>query len=205
VIVSRKLSRIWSASAGITAEEERIDQECVTRNYTLLALPLSATLNTTGLDSPLEDPSQGVRASASIAPTMSIRSSASLNAGCPADALPEATSGGPNAVFLITQVSVSYYLDLNSLGLNSTPKRSILALRALVGLAGGASEFSLPPDQRFYAGGSGTIRGYRYQSVGPLFDNGNPKGGTAINAGSVEYRQRLGTIARGDDTVAQLA
>ena len=61
------------------------------------------------------------------------------------------------------------------------------------GLAAGASQFSLPPDQRFYAGGSGTIRGYRFQSVGPVFPNGNPIGGTAINAGTVEYRQRIGT------------
>ena len=193
VTVNRKLSKIWTASAGITAEEERIDQECVTRNYTLLALPLAATLNTTGLDSPLEDPAQGLRASVSIAPTLSVRSSSSLNAGCAATALPEATSGGPNAVFLITQVSIAYYLDLNSLHLNPTPKRSVLALRALGGFAGGASEFSLPPDQRFYAGGSGTIRGYRYQSIGPEFADGNPRGGTAIGAGSVEYRQRVGT------------
>jgi len=63
----------------------------------------------------------------------------------------------------------------------------------LGGFAGGASEFSLPPDQRFYAGGSGTIRGYRYQSIGPEFADGNPRGGTAIGAGSVEYRQRVGT------------
>jgi translocation and assembly module TamA len=29
--------------------------------------------------------------------------------------------------------------------------------------------------------------------VGQLFPNGNPQGGTAINAGTVEYRQRIGT------------
>ena len=46
--------------------------------------------------------------------------------------------------------------------------------------------------KRFYAGGSGTIRGYRYQAVGPLFPDGNPIGGTAMNAGTVEYRQRIG-------------
>ena len=39
----------------------------------------------------------------------------------------------------------------------------------------------LPPDQRFYAGGSGTVRGYRYQSVGPQFPDGNPVGGTAMS------------------------
>ena len=57
----------------------------------------------------------------------------------------------------------------------------------------GASQFSLPPDQRFYAGGSGTIRGYRYQSVGPISTTAIPIGGTAINAGTVEFRQRIGT------------
>jgi translocation and assembly module TamA len=49
----------------------------------------------------------------------------------------------------------------------------------------------LPPDQRFYGGGSGTIRGFKYQSVGPLFPDLNPMGGTAIDAGTIEYRQRF--------------
>ena len=192
VTVNRKLSNIWNVSAGVSAEQERIDQECVTRDYTLLTLPLTALYNTTGLDSPLEDPSQGVRVSANLTPTLSVRSSSSLDPGCPASALPAVSGAQPNAGFLITQVSVAYYLDLNLLHLSPTPKRSILALRALGGLAAGASEFSLPPDQRFYAGGSGTIRGYRYQSIGPQFADGNPKGGTAIAAGSVEFRQRIG-------------
>jgi len=52
---------------------------------------------------------------------------------------------------------------------------------------------ALPPDQRFYAGGSGTVRGYRYQSVGPRFPDGNPIGGTAMSAVNVEFRQRIGT------------
>jgi translocation and assembly module TamA len=82
---------------------------------------------------------------------------------------------------------------LHKLHLNADAGRSILAVRALAGFAAGAHELSLPPDQRFYAGGSGTIRGYRYQSVGPQFPDGNPIGGTAINAGSAEFRQRIGT------------
>jgi translocation and assembly module TamA len=106
---------------------------------------------------------------------------------------PTFSFGHPSTRFFVTQGTGSFYFDLNNIGLNKTPGRSVLALRALAGLAAGASQFSLPPDQRFYAGGSGTIRGYRYQSVGPLFYNGNPKGGTAINAGSVEFRQRFGT------------
>ncbi len=76
--------------------------------------------------------------------------------------------------------------------MSADPGRRVIALRALAGLAQGAGQYSLPPDQRFYAGGSGTVRGYRYQSVGPQFNDGNPIGGTAINAGQAEFRQRIG-------------
>ncbi|MGH8322867.1 MAG: autotransporter assembly complex protein TamA, partial [Steroidobacteraceae bacterium] len=193
--LSRKLSSSWTASAGVSAEVERIGQEgffslscpatgcaavqspefttaLLTSHYTLVALPLTVLYNTTGLDSPLEDATHGMRASFSEAPTLSL--------------------GTRNAKFFITQANLSYYFDLHKLGLSSDPGRSIIALRALAGLAQGAGEYSLPPDQRFYAGGSGTIRGYRYQSVGPLFPDYNPIGGTAINAGTAEFRQRIG-------------
>jgi len=195
----RKLSSLWSASVGLNVERERIlQQECTaaqncilveacvpeqtpppvpctfqTFHYTLISLPISATLNTTGLASPLEDARRGIRATVSVAPTFSI--------------------GHPSTRFFVTQASASVYFDLHALGLNKDPGRSVVALRALAGLAAGASEFSLPPDQRFYAGGSGTIRAYRYQSVGPQFPDGNPIGGTAIQAGTAEYRQRIGT------------
>ena len=199
VTVNRKLSRLWNVSVGFNMEKEGITQhECsVAQNcilegtcveqttpppqpclnqrfsYTLLTLPITALFNTTGQDSPLQDATHGLRVSLGVTPTFSI--------------------GHPNTRFFITQATASLYFDLENIGLNRNPGRSILALRALGGLATGASQFSLPPDQRFYAGGSGTIRGYRYQSVGPLFPNGNPIGGTAINAGTAEFRQRIGT------------
>jgi translocation and assembly module TamA len=116
---------------------------------------------------------------------------------------PTLAIGRPNATFIISQVKLATYFDLHELGLGS-PGRSVLAARALAGQASGAGEFSLPPDQRFYGGGSGTIRGFRYQGVGPQFCaknavpglnpcpvDGNPIGGTAIVAGSVEWRQRF--------------
>ncbi len=141
-------------------------------HYTLLALPFTIIFNTTGLDSPLEDATHGIRASLNESPTLSL--------------------GTKNAKFFITQGNFSYYFDLHLLGLGDDPGRSIIAMHALAGLAAGASQYSLPPDQRFYAGGSGTVRGFRYQSVGPQFPDGNPIGGTAINAGQAEYRQRVG-------------
>ena len=165
-------ARRSAAPPNIAAARRSTTEPRCTYHYTLLGLPLSATYNTTGQASPLADAIKGVRATLLLTPTFSL--------------------GHPSARFVVTQLTASTYFDLEKLGLAHDPGRSVLALRALGGLAAGASQFSLPPDQRFYAGGSGTIRGYRYQSVGPPFPDGNPIGGTAINAGTIEYRQRIG-------------
>ena len=146
--VSRKLDKDWTVAAGASTANEQIIQQGVTRDYTLVALPLSVSYDSTGLTSPLDDPRHGMRDSLSVAPTRSI--------------------GATSATFLISQLKLIGYYDLDHL-FNAAAGRSVLAARALLGIAQGAATFSLPPDQRFYGGGSGTIRGYRYQSVGPQF------------------------------------
>jgi translocation and assembly module TamA len=172
VTVTRKLSSVWSVNVGIATSREQIFQETITRDYTLVALPVNLLYDSTDLASPLDDPRHGLRASVSFVPTRSL--------------------GVPNATFLISQATVATYFDAHLLDLEE-PGRGVLALRALAGLAQGAGQFSLPPDQRFYGGGSGTIRGYRYQAVGPQFvDDGNPIGGTSIDAANIEFRQRIG-------------
>jgi translocation and assembly module TamA len=171
VTLSRKLSTVWDVSVGLSAADEHIVQEGAKHDYTLIGLPLIVTYDSTDLASPLDDPRHGMRDSASVTPTRSI--------------------GRTSATFMISQIKLAGYVDLDRI-LGEASGRSVLAVRALAGIAQGAAEYSLPPDQRFYGGGSGTIRGYRYQAVGPLFPDGNPIGGTAILAGSVEFRQRLG-------------
>jgi translocation and assembly module TamA len=184
VTINRKLSSVWGASAGVATSNEQIIQEGANYNYTLLSLPLGISYDSTNLASPLDDPTHGMRDSLSITPTLAI--------------------GHPNATFIISQIKLAAYFDLHELGVGA-PGRSVLAARALAGQASGAGEFSLPPDQRFYGGGSGTIRGFRYQGVGPqfcvknsvpvpnqpCFTDGNPIGGTAIVAGTLEWRQRF--------------
>ncbi len=170
--ISRKLSTEWTVSAGLTGEQERILQEGVTRNYTLVGLPLTGKYDSTQLSNPLDDPLHGLRANLIATPTESFGGS------------------DGNAFFTVLQGTVSTYVDLARLGL-TRPGRSVVALRGLVGSAQGASEFQLPPDQRFYGGGTATVRGFRYQSIGPLFADGRPIGGAAIDAGTVELRQRL--------------
>jgi translocation and assembly module TamA len=169
--LTRKLSNEWSASVGITAAEEQIYQESVNYNYTLVALPLGLSYDSTHLSSPLDDPVHGMRNSLNVAPTQSL--------------------GRPSASFVVSQIKLAGYFDLQHLGFTD-PGRTVIAVRALGGLAQGASAFSLPPDQRFYGGGSGTIRGYQYQAVGPRFPDGTPEGGTKIATGTVELRQRFG-------------
>ena len=161
-MLNRKFSQHWSGSVGLLGEQEKITQEGVSTHYNLFGVPIVARYDSTNSQF---DPTEGIRASAGITPTQSF--------------------GSQSATFFVMQASGSTYIDLTGEG------RSIVALRGLVGKIAGAGVFSLPPDQRFYAGGSSTVRGFRYQSIGPHFADNNPTGGTAISAGTVEYRQRI--------------
>jgi translocation and assembly module TamA len=201
--LSRKLSSVWAVSAGAKLTYETVIQPppdaCVvispgstcTYDYTLVALPLALNYDSTHLASPLDDPVGGYRASLSLTPTVA--------------------TGHQTSFFLISQIRASTYFDLEHL-LGTTAGRSVIAVRALAGLAQGAGQFGLPPDQRFYGGGSSTIRGYEYQTVGPSQSVNCPRdtpcnaqpctsnatctiypiGGTAITAGTIEWRQRFG-------------
>jgi translocation and assembly module TamA len=160
--INRKFLPYWTIGVGLSAEQEKIVQEGITSHFNLLGVPLSAQFDDTNS---LLDPTTGFRAGVLATPTQSF--------------------GSPSATFVLMQLTGSTYLDLTGSG------RSVVALRGLVGKASGAEVFSLPPDQRFYAGGSGTVRGFRYQSIGPQFADGKPTGGTAVSAGTVEFRQRI--------------
>ncbi|HVP84405.1 MAG TPA: BamA/TamA family outer membrane protein [Rhizomicrobium sp.] len=168
--VRRKFSALWTGSIGLSAITERIGQEGVDRDYQIVGLPLTATYDSTGLTDPLLDPTRGARAQISLTPTHSF--------------------GTPSSNYIILQAAGSTYFDLSDFGI-SDKGRSVLALRALVASVQGASQFGIPPDQRLYAGGSGTVRGYDYQSIGPQFPDGNPIGGLSAEAATIEFRQRL--------------
>jgi translocation and assembly module TamA len=199
-LLSRKLSSLWSATAGVSYEHEVIGQPGATcppppgsvtnvsgisvcdysqiRTYELLLLPMTALYDSTELASPLQDPTHGFRISLYLTPTFSYSSS--------------------GTVFLVTEASLIHYLDLHELFARDPPGRTVFATKFMVGLDEGAVWYNLPPDERFYAGGSGTIRGYRYQSVGPQFQingvpSGIPEGGTTIQVADLELRQRVGT------------
>ena len=164
-VLSRKFSVAWTVSAGLLGQESRVAQEGASHSYTLLGLPIGVRYDSTGAPG-LFEPTHGVKAALTVTPTASL--------------------SGRGGSFTILQGAASLYFDL------AAPGRSVLAVRGAVGSVQGAATFQLPPDQRLYAGGSGTVRGYKYQSIGPKFASGRPTGGTSLAAATVEFRQRFG-------------
>lgn len=53
---------------------------------------------------------------------------------------------------------------------------------------GGSAVDDVPKFERFYAGGSTSVRGFGYQKLGPRDDDGNPLGGLSWAEGSIELR-----------------
>ena len=57
----------------------------------------------------------------------------------------------------------------------------------------------LPIFERLYAGGEGSVRGYRRHQLGPTAGNGNPLGGRSLIEGSIETRipvwRQIGAVA----------
>ncbi|MBA3325074.1 MAG: outer membrane protein assembly factor [Rhodobacteraceae bacterium] len=73
--------------------------------------------------------------------------------------------------------------------------RFVLAARAKIGSYVGPPDAESPPDQLFFAGGAGSIRGYAYRSIGVEITNANGKtgivGGRSLVEGSGELRVRI--------------
>ena len=173
VSVSRKLTPRWTGSVGLSASKEQIAQQGVERDYTLLGIPLGLRFDSTGRANLLQDPTRGVIGNGTVTPTYSLGSGEM-----------------DDAFFTLMQVSAAAFVDLARFDIAAVG-RSVIAMRALAGRAFGASQLDLPPHQRFYGGGSASVRGFRYQSIGPRFPDGQPAGGTSIDAAALELRQRL--------------
>ncbi|MDG4646992.1 BamA/TamA family outer membrane protein [Roseibacterium sp. SDUM158017] len=69
--------------------------------------------------------------------------------------------------------------------------RTVLAGRAQLGVLAGGDYDTIPPDFLFFSGGSGTVRGQEYQSLGAV-QQGIDSGGRGFAGLSAEIRQSLG-------------
>ncbi len=68
------------------------------------------------------------------------------------------------------------------------PGGSLLVAAARAGVAMPYGDSVVPLPERFFAGGSTTLRGLGRNLAGPLTDGGNPLGGDVLLIGNLEYR-----------------
>ena len=158
----RRLSQAVSVDYGLTLERSRIEDDGNEERFTLVGIPLGASIDTSN---DLLNPTRGGRTRIKFTPYLE--------------------SLGSTLSFYSTSVRHSHYLALDDEG------DLVLAGRAGIGSIVGASTSNLPADKRFYTGGSGSVRGYALQSVGPLDAANEPIGGSALLDFGAELRWRV--------------
>ncbi|MGE5838612.1 MAG: autotransporter assembly complex protein TamA, partial [Deltaproteobacteria bacterium] len=167
-VVERNVTERLRVGGGLGFKVSKVTQLDEINRFTYLSLPLSMEYN--GSDDPL-DPTRGNRLGLKAEPYWD-----------PFNDNPGFTKGYGR---------YRHYLQL------SKDPSLVLAGGIGAGAIVGADSSAIPADERFYAGGGGSIRGYAYQSVGPL-KNGVPVGGNYLVELSFEMRlkvsERIGVV-----------
>jgi len=159
--VRHRWSERLSAQAGVKVERDKSEDVLGTLSETLVGLPLSVNYDSSD---DLLDPTRGLRAKGSLAPYLS--------------------AFGSDVTMVASQLSVAAYQALDEEG------ATVLAGRIGAGSLFGAGLARIPPSERFYAGGGGSVRGYGYRSLSPTRDN-RLTGGRSLLEASAEARFRL--------------
>lgn len=161
--LQRQLNSLWRGSLAAAVEASRIREVGESEEeYVIFGFP--GQLAYDGADD-LFDPSKGFRLTLDLSPNQ--------------------VTGDSDDRFLLAAIGGTAYQEV------WPDKRVILAARARVASLMGADIESIPASRRLYSGGGGSIRGYAYQSVGPLDDNNKPTGGRSLVEMSVEARIRI--------------
>ncbi|HEX9448148.1 MAG TPA: BamA/TamA family outer membrane protein, partial [Dongiaceae bacterium] len=146
--IERRLTKTISVSAGLEIEKSRLTENGNSQDFLLIG-PTAAIKRDTTDD--LLNPTRGSRLSFA------------------ATAFP--TWLGSSQDVFSTQSSGSGYLNLVGKG------DLVLAGRLSLSNVFGGSLSNLPADRRLYAGGGGSVRGYKFRSISPRDDNDNLTGG----------------------------
>lgn len=160
-VVERNVTETLRLGGGLGFTLSKVTQLDETNRYSFLSLPLTMEYN--GSDYPL-DPTRGSRLGLKVEPYW------------------DPFKGNPG--FAKGYGRYRHYLEVL--------KEPSLVLAGGIGAGSivGADSAAIPADERFYAGGGGSIRGYAYQSVAPLKD-GVPVGGNYLLELSFELRLKL--------------
>ena len=168
--IERRLARGLDGSLGLAYRFADIEDRGRAERFGLLSAP--GRLSFDASDN-LFDPSRGGRVAVELAPY--------------ADTL------GAGARFLEGRLVATAYVPIRN------QPRLVLAGRSAVGAIIGAARKSVPADERFYAGGGGSVRGVPFQKAGPLDRHGDPVGGRSFVELSTELRlsitETIGLVA----------
>jgi translocation and assembly module TamA len=160
-IVERNLREKMVLGGGMAFKQSQVEQLSTDNNFSLLSLPLTFTWDRSD---DLLDPHHGNRLRLYLEPFTDLSNTA--------------------LTFTRGEVTFRQYLQLLK------KPDTVFAGRATVGSITGADRNDIPADERLYAGGAGSIRGYFYQSVGPLVGT-TPLGGRSLLDLSLELRLKV--------------
>ncbi len=169
-LVERDLTKHLRFSGGVGVRLSRTDERGEEENFFLAYLPLRLTWN--WVDDEI-DPTSGWRIRIHGAPYYDL--------------------SGKASAFWKVFCSLSHYWPVLE------DARLVFANRVAAGVISGTSWDQIPADLRFYAGGGGSVRGYAYQTVGPLDKDDDPLGGNSVFEVNTELRakmtQNIGMVA----------
>jgi len=159
--IDRSLTKEVTVGAGLGFKTSKVTQLGQEESYNLLSLPLYLERDTSN---DLLDPSRGGRLALRLSPFYD--------------------ASGESADFARGYGRYRHYIQLLK------APSVVLACGITLGSIVGAETNEIPADERFYAGGGGSIRGYAYQSVGPRVGD-VPVGGRSLAELSFELRLRI--------------
>lgn len=163
--LEREIDDIWTLGAGGSLEWSKIEDTTSRDTFLIGGVPLFAKLDQSN---DLLNPTKGYRINFDTTPYLG-----------------RVPSESDTIAFLNNEAQVTgYYSPFNS-------ELVTLAGRGKIGSIVGEATATLPANKRFYAGGGGSIRGYEFQSVGPLDENNDPIGGRSLLELSLELRFRV--------------
>jgi translocation and assembly module TamA len=160
--IRHRFSSTFFTQIGFVAEAGRTSDTLGNIDYLLFGAPASVSYDSTNH---LLDPTNGMRFAGSVT------------------AYPSFLGSSVGMAEGRAQASTYFALDENA--------RIVLAGRTAIGSVAGAGLSDIPANHRFYAGGAGSVRGYRYRSLSPLGPTGEVIGGRSLVEASLEARIKV--------------
>ncbi|MBI1300789.1 MAG: BamA/TamA family outer membrane protein [Alphaproteobacteria bacterium] len=157
--VARQWREYYSGRVGADFELSRIDDKDNEETEQFGILSPVAALTYDSRDDTL-DPQRGFVLNSQVSPSV--------------DILAESDP------YFTTELSGQHYLKLH--------EKLTFASRLKVGSILGSDTDNLPATARLFAGGGGSVRGFGFQEVGPVNEDGDPQGGRSVIEGSGEFR-----------------